>query len=144
VPPLQIFYYISTVAILGIGWWKGGPPERAGVIALAIAYLATGLVEEVEFSGLRAGVALVDAVLAGVLVAMSLSHRRWWLLVAAANQFLVVLAHATAVADPSLGLRVSVASRWVFGLIVLYALLGGVGERWLARESGLRRMTSPR
>lgn len=133
-PPLQLFYLASTAAILVIGWWKGGAPERWAVLALALAYLTTGLVKTVEWSGLRIGVASIDLLLAVGLLSMALRYRRWWLLLAAANQALVVLAHGTAFADPSLGLRVSVASRWMFGLIVLYALLGGVLERWLAGE----------
>ena len=143
-PPLQLFYLISTAAILMIGWWKGGAPERSGVLALLVAYLATGLVKTVEVGGLRVGVAAVDVALAIVLIGLAMRHRRWWLLLAAANQILVVMAHVTAVADPTLGLRVSVASRWVFGLVVLYALLGGVVERWLAGERPGNGMTGTR
>lgn len=133
-PPLQLFYYMSTAAIFALAWWKGGSPERLGVITLAVAYFATGVVKDLVWNEMRIGVAAIDLVLAAIFIAMALMHQRWWLLVAAANQSLVVLAHFAAVSDPSLGLRVSVASRWTFGLVALYALFGGVVEHWLARE----------
>ena len=140
-PPLQLFYYISTAAIFALAWWKGGAPERLGVIVLVVAYFATGVVKDLEWHDMRIGVAAVDVVLAAVLIGLAMTHQRWWLLLAASNQSLVVLAHFAAVSDPTLGLRVSVASRWAFGLIALYALLGGVVERWLAGErvSGMTR-----
>lgn len=143
-PPLQLFYLMSTFAILAIAWWKGGAPERSGALVLFVAYLATGLVKTIELGGLRVGVALIDVALALTLVWLAMRSGRWWLLLAAANQLLVVMAHATAVIDPTLGLRVSVASRWLFGLIVLYALLAGVFERWLAGEASVLRMTKER
>lgn len=133
-PPLQLFYYMSTAAIFALAWWKGGSPERLGVIVLAVAYFATGVVKDVVWNEMRIGVAAVDLALAAILTGLALTRRRWWLLVAASNQILVVLAHFAALSDPALGLRVSVASRWAFGLIALYALSGGVLEHWLARE----------
>ncbi len=128
---LHLFYLVSTFVIWAIAWWKGARPERLGVLLLVVNYVAGGLLAPLRIWWT---LPLNDALLLAALVWMGLKFDRWWILVAAAAQLLVMLAHISVLGDPSLDMRVYVGSRWVFGILGLYALLAGVGERWLAGE----------
>jgi hypothetical protein len=128
---LHLFYLVSTFAIWAIAWWKGAKPERLGVLLLVVNYVAGGVLAPLAIWWT---LPLNDALALAVLVWMSLRFDRWWILAAAAAQLLLMLVHISVLGDPSLDMRVYVGSRWVFGLLGLYALLLGTGERWLAGE----------
>jgi hypothetical protein len=132
--PLQTFFLISTLVIFAIGWLKGGHPERQGVLFLILAYVSSVLVEDMNRGEHQTGVMVTDVILLVGLVWMAFRFDRWWLLVAVACQVLAVIAHIALWLDPEIGLRSNVVTRWLFGLIQLYALAGGVIERWLAGE----------
>lgn len=132
--PLQSFFLVSTLAIFAIGWLKGGHVERQGVLVLLLAYVSALFLQDLERTAHQVAVMIADGVLLIVLVWMALRHDRWWLLVAVACQVLVMIAHGALWLDPDIGLRSNVVTRWLFGLIQLYALGAGVIERWLAGE----------
>ena len=135
VTPLQTFFLVSTLAIFALGWLKGGHVERQGVMSLLLAYVAGLLVQDINYGVHQLGVMFIDAVLLVVLTIMALRYDRWWLLLAVACQVLAMIAHGALWLDPEIGLRSNVVMRWLFGLIQLYALAGGVVERWLAGEA---------
>jgi len=120
--------------IFAIGWLKGGHVERQAVLALLLAYVTALFLHDLERTTHQFAVMIADGVLLIVLVWMALRHDRWWLLVAVACQVLTMIAHGALWLDPDIGLRSNVVTRWLFGLILLYALAAGVGERWLAGE----------
>lgn len=103
---------------------------------MLVAYLLTPLLGRWEVPGLELGVFLVDAVLAVALFIIALRNTRWWSLVAAANQLLVVLAHLTPWMDDSIWSRAAIASRLAFGLVVLAALGIGLIEHRISRAAG--------
>lgn len=133
--PLQSFFLVSTLAIFALGWLKGGHVERKGVLFLVLAYVAALLVQDLNRGNHQTGVMIVDAALLVALTWMALRYDRWWLLVAVACQVLAIIAHGALWLNPEIGLRSNVVTRWLFGLIQLYALAGGVFERWLAGEN---------
>lgn len=133
--PLQGFFLISTLVIFAVGWLKGAHTERQGVAFLLLAYVAALLVEDLNRGQIQTGVMVVDGILLVTLTWMALRHDRWWLLIAVACQILAMIAHAALWLDPDISLRANVVTRWLFGLIQLYALAGGVIERWLAGEA---------
>ncbi len=132
--PLQTFYLVSTLAIFAIAWLKGGHPERQGTVFLMLAYVGALLVEDLMVGEHQTGVMVMDALLLVAFVWMAFKCDRWWLIVAVACQILALVAHAALWFDPGITLRSNVVTRWLFGLIQLYALAAGVFERWLARE----------
>jgi hypothetical protein len=134
VSPLQSYFLVSSLVIFAIGWLKGGHVERQGVLVLLLAYVSALFLQDLERTAHQFAVMLADGVLLIVLVWMALRHDRWWLLVAVACQVLAMIAHGALWLDPDIGLRSNVVTRWLFGLILLYALAGGVVERWLAGE----------
>jgi hypothetical protein len=133
-PPTQFFFLISTLAILPIAWFKGGHPERAGVALLLVGYVAALFMRTARAGEFMFGYALVDLGFLVVLGWMTLKYDRWWLLVATAAQVLTVLTYLAVLTRPGLTARENVVAAWLFGLILLYTLLGGVLERWLAGE----------
>jgi len=134
VPPTQLFFLISTVVILPVAWLKGGHAERAVVVVLLLNYLAAPFLQPARVGEVMVGLAAADLVLLAVLGWMTLKYDRWWLLLATAAQGLVVLAYLAVMSRPEVTARENIVAQWVFGLITLYALLGGVLERWLAGE----------
>lgn len=133
--PLQGFFLVSTVAIFALGWVKGGHVERQGVLFLLLAYVASLLVEDLNVGVHQTGAMVIDAVLLVTFIWMALRYDRWWLFVAVACQVLAIIAYVALWLEPEIGLRSNVVTRWLFGLIQLYALAGGVIERWLAGEA---------
>jgi hypothetical protein len=134
VPPTQLFFLISTVVILPIAWTKGGHPERMVVVVLLVNYLAGLFLEVARVGEFMFGLAAADLVLLIVLGWLTMRYDRWWLLLATAAQGLVVLAYLAVLTRPEITARENIVAQWVFGLFTLYALLGGVFERWLAGE----------
>ena len=132
--PLQSFFLVSTVGLFAIGWLKGGHVERQGVMVLLLAYVAALFVDDLDRTTHQIAVAIVDGVLLLALIWMAVRKDRWWLLVAVACQLLTMIAHGALWLYPDIGLRSNVVTRWLFGLLQLYALAGGVVERWLAGE----------
>ncbi|MBB5745237.1 hypothetical protein [Brevundimonas variabilis] len=142
--PLQSFFLVSTLAIFAIGWLKGGHIERQAVLVLLMAYVAALFVQDLDRAAHQIAVAIVDGVLLLALIWMALRYDRWWLLVAVACQVLAMIAHGALWLNPDIGLRSNVVTRWLFGLIQLYALAGGVVERWLAGEPAASPGLQPR
>lgn len=101
---------------------------------LALAYAASLLFPHVRFEGMKVVVMLVDLLLALGLLWLALTRRRWWVLVAAANAILVVIAHATIFMDESIHQRAYIAYRMLPGLVIPIAAGLGAWERWLAGE----------
>ena len=133
-PPTQLFYLISTLVILPAAWVRGGHPERTGVVVFLITYLSGLFLQSLRFDRFMIGYGIADVFMLTALIWMTLKYDRWWLVVASAAQALSVLSYLTILTQPDLTARQNVAAQWVFGLISLYALLGGVFERWLAGE----------
>lgn len=129
---LHVFYLVSTFVIWALAWWKGAEPERLGVLVLVFNYGAGGLLAPTDLWWVLPA---NDGALLAVLLWMSLRYDRWWILAASAAQVLLMLVHVSVLGDPTLDMRVYVGSRWIFGILGLYALLIGVGERWLAGEA---------
>ena len=132
--PVQAFYLASILVILPLAWLKGGHAERRGVVLLIVGYVASTFVVAAILDRVRIGELVVDLVLLVFLIALMLRSNRWWPMVAVAVQLLTVASYAAVWLDPDQRLRDNVAARWVLGMVVLYSLLGGVAERWLAGE----------
>ncbi len=133
--PLQTFFLLSAVLILPFAWIRGGHPERAGVAVLLLNYVVGPIVQEWHLGRMLVGLAITDVAMLAALVWLALRHDRWWLLFAAAAQALAVGAHLALAVRPDLTERDHIAALWVFGVVALYGLLAGVGERRLAGEA---------
>ncbi len=133
-PPLQAFYLISSAVIFALAWTRGGHVERRVVGIMLLAYVASLLLLPWATDRYRPGDILVDTLFLIALGHLALTRDRWWLIIAVAAQVLTMVSHAHLLLNPEVSLRDNVAVRWAFGVVMLYSLLGGVAERWLAGE----------
>lgn len=134
--PFQLFFLLSIVVVLTLVAFKGGRPERALALCLLVAYVAAVPLQILTFGRFQIGLAAGDALVLVVMVWLCLKYDRWWLFGATAAHALIVIGHVVAVVNPAITVRQGVAVMWVFGVITLYCLLAGVGERWLSGEAG--------
>ncbi len=134
-PPLQAFFLVSSVVIFAVAWMRGGHVERRVVWMMLLAYVASVFSVAWEFDRFRPADVVIDVAFLVALTHLALTRDRWWLIPAAAAQVLTVLSHAHLLLDPDVTLRANIAVRWAFGVLLLYCLLGGVVERWLAGEA---------
>ena len=102
---------------------------------LILAYLASVLLQDFDVGRFRPAEALVDLALTIAFFRLALTSSRWWPLLVCGLMVLTLVAHGVALMEPGLNLRSSVATRWVLGILTVYVLLAGVGERWLAGEA---------
>ena len=99
---------------------KGGGPERAMAFIL-LAMLATDqllhLIAPVRFSTLDVGHLAIDLTAAAATLALALTAHRFWPLIAAALQFLPLLAHVSRASDiavhPIAYLTMQVFASWL-------------------------------
>ncbi|MNS51457.1 hypothetical protein D3C72_841320 [compost metagenome] len=124
----------ACLGLTALCWRMGGEPERRAAGMLLAAYAVSLVLGGVRIEGVKLAVVVADVLLAAGLVWLSLSYRRWWLLVAAANAVLVVIAHVTVFMEPSIYQRAYIAYRMLPGLAIPLAAGFGAWERWLAGE----------
>lgn len=123
------------LSLTALCWRMGGAPERQAAGMLLAAYALSVAFGWVRIDGLKVVVVAVDVLLAVGLVWLAVTFRRWWLLFAAANAVLVVIAHATVFMEPGIYQRAYIAYRMLPGLAIPLAAGLGAWERWLAGEA---------
>jgi hypothetical protein len=133
--PIQLIIIFSALVILPLAWFRGGTPERAVAVLVALVYASTPLAQMLRWDRLYVGAALIDVVVLCILGWFCLRYDRWWLLVATAAQTLSVMATVVLILTPSLTARENVAAQWAFTLVSLASILLGVAERRLAGET---------
>jgi len=137
--PFQAFYLYFSLAVFAIAWLKGGHPERRGVALLVTAFGLSYLSSPLMIGDLRAGEAVIDLVLTLALAWMTFRGDRWWPFAATAFMVLSMLVHLSMLLVPELDQRADLSARFGLGVLVIAALLAGVGERWLSGEQPVSR-----
>ena len=117
-----------SVLSIGLQLWRGRNPERVAAVAFLVAMLATPLVDEFYFNGVRWGVALLSLGLFGTLVWLSLVVQRWWLIAAAGVQLLSIATYVVALLNPDVQVWASVSFRIVVWAELMLIGLFGVWE----------------
>jgi len=126
-------FLVISLAAVGIGWLKGGHPERLGVVIWLVAWMLALPLNDVRIGNLRWGVALVDL---GTLVAflwLALRYERWWPLGASACLVLALAVHLSALLPGTTALGEASAQLGP-GMLGVLILMAGAFERWLAGE----------
>ena len=124
---IAIFVTLLLVAI-AYAWRKGGGPERAVAAILAamvVADQALHLLIPVQFLTVDAGHLAIDLLASAATLAVALTAYRFWPMVAAALQFLPLLAHTTRAIDvdlhPIAYLTMQVAASWLLPPLLIVA-----------------------
>jgi hypothetical protein len=130
---IYLAQWAFVLLALALAWCFGTQPERRAVALFATAY---ALSIPSSFIHLDLIVA-IDVALAAGLVWLALNHRRWWLLLAAGNALIVLVAHYAVWTSPDIYIRASITYRALPGLTMAGALALSPIERWLAGEGRL-------
>lgn len=135
---MTLFQFAAIVicfVVFAAAWFRGGHPERFGVMANLVGWLVSVFASSLTIGGLPVGVALVDITLTGVFVGMALRGDRWWPFAAAAFMILTLMVYLSLVLIPELDARADYAARLGLFVCVVGTLLIGVAERGLAGET---------
>jgi hypothetical protein len=136
--PIQAAFYLLAFVICVMIWLGGGKTERTGAAMYLAALAASLMTQGLWFGNVRWAVAVIDVVFLAGLIYLALRKDRWWPLVAAGFQILILLIYAAMVLRPELGVRSGVGATWALAHLISLCLLGGVLERFLAGEVSVR------
>lgn len=93
ISPLWLFGIIFTYTAIVLLLWKGRTPERVAAIAMLLANWLSPLVDHLYIGNIRWAVGLVSTSLFLTFLLLSIRYARWWLLLAAGAQLLVLVTH---------------------------------------------------
>lgn len=136
--PIQVVFYLLAFVIYVMIWLGGGQTERTGAAMYLAAVAASVMTQGLWLGDVMWAVALVDVALLGGLVYLALRKDRWWPMVASGFQVLILLIYAATAMRPELGARSGVGAIWALAYLIIFCLLGGVLERFLAGEVSVR------
>lgn len=130
--PLLIYLaqWAFVLIALTVAWCLGARAERQAASLYLAAY---ALSVPAAFIHLDLVVA-IDLVLTMGLIWLALAHRRWWLLVAAGNGLVIMIAHLAVMQNSDIWIRASISYRALPNQALVLALLLAPLERWLAGE----------
>jgi len=122
---------LAALAIAtGVGFWRGGWPERVSGVAMILAWLATALLyNSIQLHGTEVGPVLADVFLMLVLLYVALKSDRWWPMWACAFQALNVVLHFALAADAVLWRRAAWMASSAFSYLIMLSLFLGSVRR---------------
>ena len=143
ITPFILAMHIAAWVAFAAGWLKGGHTERLGV-----AVLLSGQVIELFFIGWRigdfeAGVAAIQALQALIFTRLAFSSDRWWPLAVTGCLILIMMVHLLTLVT-SVSSYAAVSAQVGLWLLLHLIVLAGVGERWLAGEAAVSRISRDR
>ena len=122
-----IYVTVASVAVL-----RGKLPARLmGSALLAEFVLALLFDNYVNVGSLEVGIFVLDTLLLGFMIWLSLSYLRVWIVSAAAAQVLSVCVHIAKLRDPTIGGWVYVTAVVVCGYLVTLSLAASLVHQWL-------------
>lgn len=126
---LRIAFFVTILLVaLAYAMRKGGGPERA-MAAVLLAMLVTDqalhLFVPAQYLSVDTGHLLIDLAAAGATLTIALTAHRFWPMIAAALQFLPLLAHSTRAIEVDLHsaayLTMQVAGSWLLPPLLVVA-----------------------
>lgn len=121
---------VCTLAV-----WRGGVPERRTAIVVALCWVASVIVDHDGSRGVQWAILAVDVLLGVWLVIQALTCNRFWLMVAAGAQILILLTHVGFALTPEIMQEGFFSAYYIWSYVVLLALAVGSlsGPRTVAR-----------
>ena len=136
--PFQAAFYLLSFVIYVTIWLGGGQTERTGAAMYVVGCVIGLMTQGLWFGNVMWAMALVDIALLGGLIYLALRKDRWWPMVASGFQVLILLIYAAMALRPELGARAGVGATWALAYLIIFCMLGGVVERFLAGEVSVR------
>jgi len=133
--PFVILYLFASLAVLALGWLKGGHPERLGVVFWLVGWMLAVLVNDLRIGDLRWAVALLDLASLCAFLWLALRFERWWPLGVSACLVLIMVVHLSAVLIPEMTPLGEASAQLGLGMLAILIQATGTFERWLAGEA---------
>jgi len=114
--------------------WKGARDERCAAALLATYILIEPLVLPLQLSTWKIGLASLNVALFAGLWGLSVRSTRWWLVVAAALQLLVLCTHLLPFLSSQLTAWTGVTVRLTLWTLISLTILGGIWEAMADRR----------
>ncbi|MGV9008074.1 hypothetical protein [Brevundimonas sp.] len=105
--------------------WRGGVPERRTAIVVALCWVASVIVDNDGSRGVQWAILSVDVLLGVWLVIQALTCNRFWLMVAAGAQILILLTHVGFALTPDMMQEGFFSAYYIWSYVVLLALALG-------------------
>lgn len=86
-------FAVILLAVSGFAFWKGGPNEKAGAVAMLMAWVTTISILEITNRSANVPIALIDIALLAVLVALIFRSDRAWPIWATGFHLLSMTSH---------------------------------------------------
>lgn len=130
---LPTVFAVLLLATCLLAGWRGGAPERIVAGAYLAAWLASMFVESrtaSEFLNAQPAIVTIDGLLFLLLMAVSLRANRYWPMVAASMQLIILMAHVFRTADDAMLRVVYAVITWMWPFLQLAILLAGTLFHW--------------
>jgi hypothetical protein len=125
--PSQQIAAAALVLTCGVAGLRGKKPERIAALVLAVAWIATPLVEARQsWYQPQYGIFVVDVLTLLALTWIGYFYNRYWPIYAAGYQMIAVLLHIAFLASPHRLYRAYLYANFATSYLVFGALIGGV------------------
>lgn len=138
--PFILAMNLAAWSACAAAWLKGGHPERLGATVLLSAAAIELFIVDWRLGELEAGIAGTQMVLLAIFAGIGFKSERWWPLAVTACLVLLIMVHLLTVLTP-LSFFAATSARVGLWLLLHVVVLAGVGERWLAREEAVCRIS---
>jgi hypothetical protein len=119
---------LISYAVLLLLLWLGRRTDRWAAVALLAVQTLTPALATFEVGGVRIGVAIASLLLTIALVTLALLGRRWWLVLAAASQLVVLASWINQLANPETQVWAGVTFRIIIWMELMALAAFGVLE----------------
>lgn len=120
----------ALLLVCVLAGWRGGVPERRTVTVVSLCWIASVVVDNDGSRGVQWAILAVDVFLGGWLVFQALACNRYWLLVAAGAQILILLTHVGFALTPEMMQEGFFSAYYIWSYVVLLALaIGSLSSR---------------
>ena len=136
---LAYFYLAYITTCSAYIFWRGGAPERAGILIAIIASIASNLAilasVGLRFQQVEIGVFVVDLVTMGAFLALALYADRFWPLWVAGIHLVGLATHAAMLLSPTVvpWVYAWIQAFWAYPIVVLMVIGAVRHQKWLSR-----------
>lgn len=135
----QIVWDGCALSVFGFAAWKGARPERIAAAACALASVMTPFAISHRWFDPQWGVLVIDIALLAVLLWLSLTSDRTWILFIAAFQLLSVITHLAIMIDHSVAPLPYRRGLVIWSYLTLAPLALGTWRVWRDRSAAQAR-----
>lgn len=111
-----LIFFLFLFATAALAYARGGRPEKTIALSLVVATVLTfltGLLASVSFDTVEIGLLVIDIALLGVMLLVAMRADRYWPMVVAALQLILVLVHIAKVVSGD-------ALPWVYAFVLAF------------------------